>query len=47
MKKAIDNGIDISTAIQSFNSQPFSYLLNSVELIPGNSSRTYLEIESQ
>ena len=47
MKKAIDNGLDISAAIQSFNSQPFSYLLNSAELIPGNSSRTYLEIESQ
>jgi hypothetical protein len=47
MKKAIDDGLDITVAIQSFNSQPFIYLLNSAELIPGNSSRTYLEIESQ
>lgn len=45
MKKAVDDGTDLSTAVHSFNQAPFMRLLNAAELMPGNSNRTYLEIE--
>ncbi len=47
MKKAVDNGVDMSAAVQSFNAQPFMRLLNAAELMPGNASRTYLELERE
>lgn len=47
MKKAVDEGIDLDAATKSFNARPFMYLLNAVELIPGNASRTYLELERE
>jgi glyoxylase-like metal-dependent hydrolase (beta-lactamase superfamily II) len=47
MKKAVDDGIDISAAITSFDAAPFMRLLNSAELHPGNASRTYLELERE
>jgi glyoxylase-like metal-dependent hydrolase (beta-lactamase superfamily II) len=47
MKKAVDDGTDISTAIRSFDAQPYQRLLNAAELHPGNASRTYLELERE
>lgn len=47
MKKAVDEGSDISTAIQTFDVKPFLRLLNASELHPGNASRTYLELERE
>jgi glyoxylase-like metal-dependent hydrolase (beta-lactamase superfamily II) len=47
MKKAVDDGTDISAAIRSFDAQPFMRLLNAAELHPGNASRTYLELERE
>ena len=45
MKKAVDAGTDVSEAVKSFDARPFMRLLNAAELMPGNASRTYLELE--
>jgi glyoxylase-like metal-dependent hydrolase (beta-lactamase superfamily II) len=47
MKKAVDDGVDPSTAIKSFDTKPFMRLLNAADLMPGNASRTYLELERE
>jgi len=47
MKKAVDDGVEISAAIKSFDARPFMHLLNAAELMPGNASRTYLELERE
>ncbi len=47
MKKAVDDGTEISTAIKAFDAQPWMGLLNAAELHPGNASRTYLELERE
>jgi len=47
MKKAVDDGVDVSAAAKSFDAKPFMRLLNAAELMPGNASRTYLEIERE
>lgn len=47
MKKAVDDGVDISTAIKTFDARPYLQLLNAAELMPGNASRTYLELERE
>jgi glyoxylase-like metal-dependent hydrolase (beta-lactamase superfamily II) len=47
MKKAVDDGTDISAAVKSFNAAPYARLLNAAELMPGNASRTYLELERE
>ena len=47
MKKAVDEGTDMSAAVKSFDTQPFMRLLNATELMPGNASRTYLELERE
>jgi glyoxylase-like metal-dependent hydrolase (beta-lactamase superfamily II) len=47
MKKAVDDGVDMSAAVKSFNAAPFMHLLNAAELMPGNASRTYLELERE
>jgi glyoxylase-like metal-dependent hydrolase (beta-lactamase superfamily II) len=47
MKKAVDDGVDISAAIKSFDARPWMGLLNAAELHPGNASRTYLELERE
>jgi glyoxylase-like metal-dependent hydrolase (beta-lactamase superfamily II) len=47
MKKAVDDGVDISAAIKSFDAKAFMRLLNAAELMPGNASRTYLELERE
>jgi len=47
MKKAVDDGVDVSEAVKSFDAQPFMRLLNAAELMPGNASRAYLELERE
>ena len=47
MKKAVDDGVDMSTAAKSFDAQPFMRLQNAAELMPGNASRDYLELERE
>jgi glyoxylase-like metal-dependent hydrolase (beta-lactamase superfamily II) len=47
MKKAVDAGQDISAAVRTFDATPFMRLLNASELMPGNASRTYLELERE
>lgn len=47
MKKAVDDGLDISEAARTFVSAPFARLVNSADLMPGNASRVYLELERE
>ena len=47
MKQAVDEGTDVSAAVKSFDAKPFLRLLNASELMPGNASRTYLEMERE
>jgi glyoxylase-like metal-dependent hydrolase (beta-lactamase superfamily II) len=47
MAQAVNRGDDISAAIRGFDGRPFEHLLNAAELMPGNASRTYLEIERE
>ena len=47
MKKAVDDGVDVSAAVKSFNTAPFMRLRNAADLMPGNGSRTYLEHERE
>lgn len=47
MRKAVENGDDISAAIRAFDAKPWQGLLNAAELHPGNASRTYLELERE
>lgn len=47
MKQAVDQGVDISDAVKSFNAKEFLYLANAAELNPGNANRTYLEVERE
>ena len=47
MKKAVDEGVEVSAAVKSFDARPFMRLLNAAELLPGNASRTYLELERE
>jgi glyoxylase-like metal-dependent hydrolase (beta-lactamase superfamily II) len=45
MKHAVDQGVDISEAVKSFDLKPFLYLSNAADLNPGNASRAFLEVE--
>lgn len=47
MKKAVDDGTDMSAAVRSFDARPFLGLANAAELMPGNASRVYLELERE
>jgi hypothetical protein len=47
MKKAVEDGIDISAAVKAFDARPWLRLLNAADLMPGNASRTYLELERE
>jgi glyoxylase-like metal-dependent hydrolase (beta-lactamase superfamily II) len=47
MKKAVDDGVDVSEAVKAFDNRPYLRLLNAAELVPGNASRTYLELERE
>lgn len=47
MKRAVEQGTEISDSVKSFDLKPFQHLANAAELHPGNASRTYLEIERE
>lgn len=47
MKRAVEQGIDVSEAVKSFDAKPFMHLSNAAELNPGNASRTFLEVERE
>lgn len=47
MKKSVDDGVDVSAAVKSFNTGPYRRLRNAADLMPGNASRTYLELERE
>lgn len=47
MKQAVDDGTDMSAAVRSFDARPFLGLANAAELMPGNASRVYLELERE
>lgn len=51
MKKAVDEGVDVSTATRAFNSSPqaaaYLPLRHASDLMPGNASWTYMEIERE
>jgi hypothetical protein len=47
MKQAVDDGQDISAAVNAFDTRPWLRLQNAADLMPGNASRTYLELERE
>jgi glyoxylase-like metal-dependent hydrolase (beta-lactamase superfamily II) len=47
MKKAVDDGVDISAAVKSFDSKPFSNLKHADVWIPQLANQTYLEMERE
>lgn len=47
MQRAVEQGVDVSEAVRSFNLAPFLHLSNAGELNPGNGSRAYLEVERE
>jgi glyoxylase-like metal-dependent hydrolase (beta-lactamase superfamily II) len=47
MKRAIDDGVDMQTAIDTLDQSPFRHLENYELLKGGNASRTYTEIEAE
>ena len=47
MGPAVKEMTDVSEAVKSFDGRPFMRLLNAAELMPGNASRTYLEMERE
>jgi len=47
MKKAVDDGVDMSAAVKSFDARPYTRFRNADELMPGNASHAYLEVERE
>lgn len=47
MKKAVDDGVDMSTAIKSFDAKPFAGLKHADVWIPQLANQTYLELERE
>lgn len=47
MAQAVEQGVDVSEAVKSFDAKPFLHLSNAAELNPGNASRTFLEVERE
>jgi glyoxylase-like metal-dependent hydrolase (beta-lactamase superfamily II) len=46
-KKSVDDGVDVSSAARAFDGAAFRHLRNAAELMPGNASRAYLEVERE
>jgi hypothetical protein len=40
MKRAVEQGVDVSEAVRSFDARPFLHPSSAAELNPGNASRT-------
>jgi glyoxylase-like metal-dependent hydrolase (beta-lactamase superfamily II) len=47
MKKAVDDGVDLGTAVKSFNAKPFATLKHADVWIPQLANQTYLEMERE
>lgn len=47
MARKVEQGVDISEAVRSFDGRAFERLLNAAELMSGNASRVYLELERE
>jgi glyoxylase-like metal-dependent hydrolase (beta-lactamase superfamily II) len=47
MKRAVNDGQDISVAVKAFDARPWLRLQNASDLMPGNASRIYLELERE
>ena len=47
MKKAVDDGVDMSAAVKSFDARPYMRLQNAAELMPGNASRAVSSLERE
>ena len=47
MKKAVEDGVDISAAVKSFDARPFAHLKHAGVWIPQLANRTYLELERE
>lgn len=47
MKRALDQGVDLQTAVTSLDQSRFKYLQHYQLLSGGNANRTYLEMESE
>jgi uncharacterized protein with gpF-like domain len=47
MKKAVDDGVDLSAAVKSFNAKPFATLKHADVWIPQLANQTYLEMERE
>ena len=47
MKKAVDDGVEVGAAVKSFDARSFLRLAHAVDLMPGNASRVYLEMERE
>ncbi|MBP7574997.1 MAG: MBL fold metallo-hydrolase, partial [Rhodoferax sp.] len=47
MKKAVDDGTDISAAVKSFDARPYAGLKHAEVWIPQLANMTYLEMERE
>jgi len=47
MKKMVDDGVDLGTAVKSFNAKPFATLKHADVWIPQLANQTYLEMERE
>ena len=47
MKKAVDDGVDISAAVKSFDAKPFAHLKHAEVWMPQLANQTYLELERE
>jgi glyoxylase-like metal-dependent hydrolase (beta-lactamase superfamily II) len=47
MKKAVDDGLDISAAVKTFNGKPFAHLKHADVWLPQLANQTYLEMERE
>lgn len=47
MQRAVADGTDIGEAIRTFDAKPFVHLRNAADLMGGNASRVYLEVERE
>ena len=47
MKKAVDDGVDVSAAVKSFDGKPYAHLKHAEVWIPQLANQTYLEMERE
>jgi hypothetical protein len=47
MGKAVNDGVDLATAVKSFDARPFAHLKHVEVWLPQLANRTYLEMEME